>query len=254
MQIQILGGHGGQARGFSTTSFLIDSKLLIDCGAVTTSLSVDEQAKIDHILISHCHLDHTKDIAFLCDNCFGMRPTPFEVYSHQTVNRMIKTHLFNDVMWPDFSVLPNVKNPTIRFNDLEPEKKIQINDYGITPVKVQHPHDAMGFIIEKGDTAVLFTVDTGPTDRIWQIAREIKNLKAIFTEVSFPDALQKVATLSDHHTPQSLKEEMMKMPKDIPIILTHLKPGFREQIMQEVAHLGSSRLHVLEKDGETFNF
>lgn len=254
MKVQVLGGHGGQARGFSTTSFLIDDILLLDCGAVTTSLSVEDQARIENILISHCHLDHTKDIAFLCDNCFGMKPQPFEVHSHRTVNQLIKTHIFNDVLWPDFSVLPSVDEPTVHFNDLAPEKTVKIGDYEITPVPVSHPNDAMGFIIEKDRKAILFTVDTGPTERIWELGKRNKNIKAIFTEVSFPNSLQKVATLSDHHTARTLQQELGKMPADVPVILTHLKPAFTERIMNEVNELGEPRLRVLQRDGEIFNF
>ena len=93
MRIQVLGGHGGLARGFSTTSFLINDELLIDAGAVASTLSVTEQSRIDHILISHSHLDHIKDLAFICDNCFGLRKTPFQVYTHATVKKILKEHL-----------------------------------------------------------------------------------------------------------------------------------------------------------------
>lgn len=254
MRIQILGGHGGLAPGFSTTSFLINDELLIDAGAIASTLSVDEQSKIDHILISHSHLDHIKDLAFICDNCFGMRKKPFEVYTHETTKNIIKNHLFNETIWPDFSILPNEKNPTIRFHAVKPLETFSIERYRIMPVKVQHPNDAMGFIVEEGDSAVVFTVDTAATDEIWKKAKEMKNLKAIFTEVSFPNALQSVALLSDHHTPQSLKAEISKMPKDIPIILTHLKPNFREVLFKEVSELKESRIQMLEKDGMIFNF
>ncbi len=254
MRIQVLGGHGGQALGFSTTSFLINDELLIDAGSVTAMLTVEQQSKIDHILISHSHLDHIKDLAFMCDNCFGMRPRPFQVYTHETVKKILKDHLFNETIWPDFTILPNEKNPTIQINAIKPEKTITINQYKITPIKVQHPNDAMGFIIEEGDSSVLFTMDTAATERIWQVAREKKNLKAIFTEVSFPNSLKGVAIASDHHTPNSMKVELSKMPLDIPVILTHLKPNFREVIMREVSDLHESRLRVLVKDGEVFNF
>jgi ribonuclease BN (tRNA processing enzyme) len=254
MKIQVLGGHGGLAKGFETTSFLIDGKLLIDAGAVASVLSVAEQTKIEHILISHCHLDHTKDLAFICDNCFGLREKPFEVYTHQTVKDIIKTHLLNDILWPDFSVLPSAEKPTIRFHAIEDEKEFQLGEYLITPVKVNHAHDAMGFIITKGESSVMLTLDTGPTERIWEFAKKAKNLRAIFTEVSFPNALKKVAEISQHHTPLSIHSEMSKMPKDIPIILTHLKPNYREDIMQELKVLGEKRIRVLEKDGEIFNF
>jgi ribonuclease BN (tRNA processing enzyme) len=254
MKIQVLGGHGGLAHGFFTTSFLIDDKLLIDAGAVALSLPIDKQVNIDHILISHCHLDHIKDLAFLCDNCFGLKTSPFLVYTHKTVKSIIKAHLLNDVVWPDFTILPTPEKPTIIINAIEEEKKIQINDYYVTPVKVKHAHDAMGFIIESEESAVLFTLDTGPTEKIWQFAREIKNLKAIFTEVSFPNRLSDVAEVSEHHTPESMKKEMVKMPKLIPIILTHLKPNYYEEIVKEVNELNDSRIHVLSKDGEIFHF
>lgn len=254
MKIQVLGGHGGLAKGFSTTSFLIDDIFLIDAGSVANTLSIEEQTKIDHILISHCHLDHTKDLAFLSDNCFGLKDKPFEVHTHQTVKDIIKNHLLNDILWPDFTKLPNAEKPTLRINAIEENKTIKIGGYEVTPVKVQHAHDAMGFLIEKEGTAVLFTLDTGPTEEIWKVAKKNKNLKAIFTEVSFPNSLEKVATLSDHHTPTTLGEELPKMPKDVPIILTHLKPNYREQILLELKELKEDRIRVLEKDGVTFNF
>lgn len=254
MKIQVLGGHGGLAKGLGTTSFLIDEKLLLDAGAVASTLSVEEQTRIDHILISHCHLDHIKDLAFICDNCFGLRQKPFEVYTHATVKKIIKEHLLNNVIWPDFTTLPNTSNPTMRIHDVPEEKTFELGDYKITPVKVNHDYDAMGFIIEKGSSAVLFTVDTGPTERIWEIGKKIKNLKAIFTEVSFPNELQGVADVSHHHTPRTILEELSKMPTEIPIILTHLKPNYRKDILNEMEKSGNKRIKILEKDGEVFHF
>lgn len=254
MKIQVLGGHGGLARGALTTSYLIDDKLLIDAGAVAATTSIEQQVKIEHILISHCHLDHIKDLAFICDNCFGLRQAPFEVYTHETVSKMIKAHLLNDIIWPDFTKLPNTEKPTMRFHPLENGKTVQIGDYKVTGVKVTHAHDAMGFIVESNGTAVLLTLDTGPTDAIWKVARETKNLKAIFTEVSFPNKLQKVADVSEHHTSETMKSELKKMPPQVPVILTHLKPNFRKEIMEELKGLNEDRIRVLEKDGEIFHF
>lgn len=254
MKVQVLGGHGGQAKGYSTTSFLVDDFLLIDAGAVTGALSVEEQLKIDHILISHSHLDHIKDLAFLSDNCFGLRSKPFEVYTHETVNRIIKTHLLNDIVWPDFTVLPSKENPTIRINSIEEEKTLFLGEHSITPVKVHHAQDALGFIVERENSSILFTLDTGPTERIWEVAKRFRNLKAIFTEVSFPNRLSQVAEASEHHTPSSLKVELPKMPPEIPVILTHLKPNYRNEIKEEIKEIGESRVRILERDGESFSF
>jgi ribonuclease BN (tRNA processing enzyme) len=254
MKIQVLGGHGGNVKGFETTSFLIDSTLLVDAGAVAGTLSCEDQRKIDHILITHTHLDHIKDLAFLSDNCFGLRTKPFEVYTHQTVHQAIKKHLLNDVIWPDFTKLPSEQNPTIHFNDLIPNSTTKIGKYKITPVKVNHELDAMGFIIDDGEVSVIFSGDTGPTDELWTIAHTQKNLKAIFTEVSFPNSLHSVAVASKHHTASSLKEDLKKMPPGIQIILTHLKPNYKAQVEKEVLALGEPRLHVLRHDGEEFRF
>ncbi len=254
MKIQVLGGHGGLAKGFATTSFLIDNKLLIDAGALAATLSIEEQTKIENILISHCHLDHIKDLAFMCDNCFGLKSEPINVHTHATVRDVIKKHLLNDIIWPDFTKLPNAENPTMKIHAIDPEKEITLGEYKVTPVKVKHALDAMGFIIEKGSTAVLFTLDTGPTEKIWEIARSKKNLKAIFTEVSFPSSLAKVAEISEHHTPVSMANEIPKMPAGIPIILTHLKPNYRKEILSELAKLKEDRIRVLDRDGESFTF
>jgi cAMP phosphodiesterase len=221
---------------------------------VAETLSIEEQAKIDHILISHSHLDHIKDLAFICDNCFGMKNIPFQVYTHQTVKNIIMSHLFNDTVWPDFTTLPSKENPTIEFHSLTPELPFILERYKIIPVKVQHPNDAMGYIIDDGKSAILFTVDTASTERIWEVAKSVKNLKAIVTEVSFPNSLSKVAMASDHHTPATLKLELEKMPKDIPVILTHLKPNFRDELFAEIIALKEPRLKLLESDGEVFNF
>ncbi|MGB0454658.1 MAG: MBL fold metallo-hydrolase [Bacteriovoracaceae bacterium] len=254
MLVRIIGGHGGVSPGFRNTSYLIDGKLLIDAGSCASGIHIDEQVLIDNILISHSHLDHISDLAFLADNCFGLKDKPFEIHTNRPVKEAIMTHLLNDVIWPDFSALPNKENPTLRFNDIESEKTIELGGYEITPVRVNHPGEALGFIIQKKDVAIVFTQDTGPTDRIWQIAKGFKNLKAIFTEVSFPNKLEKVAVDSQHHTPNSMKEEILKMPEDVPIFLGHLKPNYQTLLYQEIEAIGCERISLLGSDDTSYMF
>lgn len=254
LQVRIIGGSGGVTDSTSATSYLIDDSLLIDAGSAATGLSISEQVKIDHILISHAHLDHTKDLAFICDNCFGMRSDPFQVHTHKSTKDAIKKHLFNEVIWPDFSELPNKENPTIVFNEIVAEKELTLGKYKVMPVHVEHPGDAMGFIVTKDDTSVLFTQDTRATDKIWELAKNYKNLKAIFTEVSFPNKLQGIADASDHHTPSTMKEELKKMPKDIPVYLGHLKPNYHAELISEIHHLREPRIQIMDKDQLKFKF
>ena len=254
MLVRIIGGHGGVSPGFRATSYLIDGKLLLDAGSVASGIQIEEQANIDHILISHSHLDHISDLAFLADNCFGMKTRPFEIYANSPVREAIKTHLLNDVIWPDFTMLPTKENPTLRIHDINPGKELILDDYKILPIPVNHSPGALGFIIERKNVSVIFTQDTGPTDLIWEYAQKVKNLKAIFTEVSFPNALSKVAADSFHHTPATMKEEIKKMPKEIPIFLGHLKPNFQSQLFKEIAEIGDERITILGSRDTSYIF
>lgn len=254
MLVRIIGGHGGVSPGFRATSYLIDGKLLLDAGSVASGIQIEEQSNIDHILISHAHLDHISDLAFLADNCFGMKGRPFEIYANAPVREAIKTHLLNDVIWPDFTVLPTKENPTLRIHDIRPEMQLVLGDYRILPVPVNHSTGALGFIIERKNASVIFTQDTGPTDKIWEYARDVKNLKAIFTEVSFPNSMARVAQDSQHHTPATMKEEIKKMPKDVPIFLGHLKPNYQSQLFKEIAEIQDERITILGSSDTSYVF
>lgn len=254
MIVRIVGGHGGVSPGFKNTSYLIDGKLLIDAGSVASGLHIDEQVHIDHILISHSHLDHISDLAFLADNCFGLKGRPFEIYSSHETRSSIMKHMLNDEIWPDFTKLPNEKDPTLRFHTVPTGGTVELGPYKVTMIKVNHPAGGHGFIIEKNGSSLLFTQDTGPTDAIWEAAKKCENLKAIFTEVSFPNALQGVATASFHHTPQTLNEELKKMPADVPVFLGHIKPNFQNQLNDEVDALSHDRITLLSSDDVSFVF
>lgn len=253
MRVKIIGGHGGVTKTSLATSYLINDELLIDAGSVAHGLELSAQEKIEYILISHAHLDHIKDLAFLCDNFFG-RKKPFEVYLHQTTHQAIKNHLFNDIIWPDFSVLPSREKPTIRFNEVRVEQSFFLGEYKVTAVHVNHPGNAIGFIIEHKDKTLIFTQDTASTERIWQIAKDINNLKGIFTEVSFPNSMQEVANVSFHHTPNTLKEELLKIKHKVPIYIGHLKPTNQQELIQEIEMIKDSRLHIMEEDDLILNF
>lgn len=254
MLVRIIGGHGGVGPGFRATSYLIDGKLLIDAGSCATHLQNEEQLALENILISHAHLDHIKDLAFLCDNCFAQKPTPFEVWSNETILGAIKTHLLNDIIWPDFTKLPSQEKPTMRFNKIVAGEFIDLGAYRILPIHVNHQGNAMGFIVEKSGISLLFTQDTGPTEKIWEAGKAAKNLKAIFTEVSFPNELEKVARDSQHLTPQLLKNEIKKMPLNVPIFLGHLKPHFQAKIFEQVESLAEPRLSIMGMSDTNYQF
>ncbi len=254
MKIEFLGAQGGVASGFNATSFLVNDDLLIDAGSVASTLAVERQALIKYIFLTHSHLDHIKDLAFLCDNCFVTREHTFEIFGHSTTIINLKNHLFNDAIWPDFSVLPNLENPAIRYNTFVPEDEVIVGKYKITPITVNHPGDAVGFLVEFEGKTILFSGDTSQTSRIWEFANQAKNLQAIVTEVSFPNSMIGVAKASYHHTAETFAEEYTKMPKGVPIYLTHLKPTYQDQIISEIRKLGIDGVNIIHHDGKILNF
>ena len=68
MLLEILGCHGGSVPKRRLPSFLINGHVLLEAGSVTSALPLGAQAGIEHVLISHAHLDHTVGLAFLVDN------------------------------------------------------------------------------------------------------------------------------------------------------------------------------------------
>jgi len=119
MPIRVLGCSGSIAAGSRTTAFLLDDDVLIDAGTGVGDLALDELARIDHIVISHSHLDHVLAIGLLADSVLRLRLSrgrpPIQVHALEATVQALKTHVFNGVIWPDFTALPDRERPVLRF-------------------------------------------------------------------------------------------------------------------------------------------
>ena len=251
MKIRVLGCHGSQLPNYNTTSFLLGQNILLDAGTVTTVLSLKEQLKIDYVFITHAHLDHVRDITFLADNIFFQhRKRPLVIVSTKGILASIHRHLFNNVIWPDFSKIPNAKAPLVKFQTIVPGKKRTIGDLQITTIDLNHVVETVGYVIEFKGKAVMFLGDTGPTREAWQIAQKTKGLQAIFIETSLPDSMKDVADITRHLTPSSLQAELKKLKGKKPdIYLYHMKLSYQEVIRKEVAAIKDRKIHIIE-DGQ----
>lgn len=233
------------APGFQTTSFLLNQSILIDAGSAATSLSLPEQRKIDSIFISHSHLDHIKDICFLADNVFTFRRKPIELISTFEILDILRKHIFNNKIWPDFTTISNGHCPILSYRPIE--KSAQIGPIEVQIYPVHHPVPAVGFIVrDKGKNSILITGDTGPTDLLWEEANKEKHLKAVLTEIAFPNRLQKVAEAAGHFTPQMFDAEMSKLKKDVPLLIYHLKPEYLGELKKEIKELKIPKLKLLK--------
>jgi cAMP phosphodiesterase len=251
MEVRILGCYGGELPGYRFCSFGIDGRLLLDAGAVTSVLRLSEQRRICNILVTHSHLDHIKDIPFLAANLAGERfHQPINILSIPPVIEEIKSHLFNGALWPDFTSLPTVESPVLKFMPIEPTKDIPLQGFTIRAIPVNHTVPAVGFIIRKEHSTILYTGDTGPTERIWEEASEIEDLKAVLVESSFPNRLKGTAESSGHMTPRILKGELKKLArKDVPILLAHMKPQYLNLLRKEVGSINHPKVSFLEQGG-----
>jgi len=240
MDFRVLGSFGGDSPDCRMTSFLIDGAVVVDAGAITRALTIDEQRKIRHVLISHTHMDHTATLPFLIENIFGTHPEPVSIYCAKQVMGAVRRHLFNNDTWPDFTRIPDHVEPSVRFHEIVAEEPFTITDLPsgdmeITAIPVDHIVPTTAFLIRQGSSRIIFTSDTGPTERVWQVANEPPNLKAVITECSFPNRLQAVADISLHLTPKTLAGELAKLNSDIPVLIYHFKPPYIDELRAELA-------------------
>ncbi|MFO0674757.1 MAG: 3',5'-cyclic-nucleotide phosphodiesterase [Polyangiaceae bacterium] len=248
MELRVVGCHGGETPRHRTSAFVLDDRLAIDAGSLTSGLELKAQCALEAVLVSHAHLDHIRDLATIADNRVQNGCKPLLVCGARPTLSLLKKHFFNDKLWPDFSVIPTAEKPTIRYVELKPEAVSEIAGYRVRCIAVSHTIDSYAFIVEspKGG-AIAYSGDTGPTDRIWEVLNDTPNLRAMLMEVSFPNREQRIATVSGHHTPQTLAVDLKKLTlsRDVPFLLYHIKPSFQHEVEKECAKLKGVDLTIV---------
>lgn len=253
MRVQALGCFGGEMYGCRLTCLLIDGELLLDSGSVTAGLSLDDQAAINYVLISHAHISHVAGLAYLADNLFGVRSHPLEIWSIQPVIDQMKAHLFNGTVWPNFSILPSAQQPTVSFHTLSEGRPQRIGRYEVTAVGVHHTIEAAGYVISDGASSVLYQGDSGPTTELWRVANRIAKLDAVVVETSFPNRFGDHAVRTGHLTPELLRAELAKLKIQAAVYAQHMKPQYFSEIVGELAALSDPTVLPLDQ-GKTYHF
>jgi cAMP phosphodiesterase len=249
MRIKVLGCHGGVVSNYQTSCYWINEAFLIDAGSVCSALSLEDQGRITDVLITHPHLDHIKDLAFLFENTYSPHSPPVRLRSSAAILEDVHRHLFNDVIWPDFSKISNEKGEMLQF--LPFKDKLTLGDCEIVMCPVSHPGHAVGFIIDDGKKQVVFTGDSGPTEKLWKLVNKLPNLAAIFTEISFPTRMNALATASGHFAVEPLLDELGKIhDKEVPIYISHFKPMFFEELLEEYHSKAPNRMRLLHQNDE----
>jgi 3',5'-cyclic-nucleotide phosphodiesterase len=252
MQLRVLGCHGGETPKHRTSSFLIGDTLAIDAGAITSGLSLDEQARIDSVLVSHPHMDHIRDLATLADNRCQQGGSTLDIVGVPATIEALRIHFFNDLIWPDFTKIDAKDGPTVRFVEVHPNRVAEVNGYEVTPVMVNHTVDTSAFIIRQNASSIVYGGDTGPTDELWTRINALDDLQALMMEVSFPNDESELAFQSRHLTPNTLSTELgkLELSEELPILLYHIKPTFEAKVLRELAGIRGRNLQILELEDE----
>ena len=216
-------------------SLLVDDVLAIDAGAITSSLSLEEQRKIKALLLTHQHYDHVWDVPALAMSLFLGGATT-RIYSIPAALDVLARNLLNDEIYPDFRKKP-AQNPTLSFSVIEPHKAELIEGYTVLAVPVSHGVPTVGYQVTAADgKAVFYTGDTG--SGLAECWRQVSP-QLLIIEVTASEKYIEWATRAGHLTPALLKQELASFQEVrgyLPQVLAiHMNPDLEEEIAAEVA-------------------
>lgn len=233
---------------------IVDQDVVIDAGTGVGDLSVSELALIDHVFITHSHLDHVASLPFLLDTVSWFRDRPVTLYAAQATLDTLREHLFNWKLWPDFSVIPNAERPALRYQAIELGETVDLGGRRITAVPANHVVPAVGFHIDSGAGSLVYTGDTTTNDALWPVVNRIANLRYLIIETALSDRERDLAVVSKHLCPALLADELGKLASSPEIYITHLKPREAEVIMDEIAARAGRRKPRMLANNQVFDF
>jgi len=254
MRLRVLGCSGGISQGLRTTSMLLDDDILIDAGTGVGDLSLEEMRRVDHVFLTHSHLDHVTSLPFLLDSVGGMRDSPVIVHALDETISILKEHVFNWKLWPDFSQLPTPEKPYVRFEPIGVGETVELDGRKITALPAHHTVPAVGYLLDSGQASLAFSGDTMDCQAFWDVLNGIGNLRYLLIETTFSDKENGVAHASRHYFPGLLARQLPKLKQAVEIYITHLSPGEQERIMGEVFAAVSGTSPKMLDHGHIFDF
>ncbi len=234
MKLTVLGCSGGIGSGRHTTCLKVDDDVLIDAGSGLTTLDFEQLQAIDHVFITHAHLDHVLGLPLLLDSVGDLRDSPVTVHALPEVLDVLSTHLFNWKLWPDFRAIPSAETPWLRFEPLGLGEAFTLKGRAFRPLPANHVVPACGMHIATHTGSLAFSGDTTHSDALVAALNAIPDLRHLIIETSFENALVEIAKVSKHHWPDSLAAELKRLDIAPEVWITHLKPGNEAAIMNEL--------------------
>jgi ribonuclease BN (tRNA processing enzyme) len=254
MRLTVLGCSGGFGAGLRTTALLIDHDVLIDAGTGVGDLSVEQLARIDHVFLTHSHLDHVCSIPFLADTVGSLRDKPLVVHAPEETIAALRGHLFNGVLWPDFTRLPSPDAPYLRLEVVAPGQPVSLNGRRFSALPASHAVPAVGYWLDSGAASLVYTGDTGPNPALWEAVNAIANLEHLIIETAFCDREHALALKARHLCPRLLASELAQLTRPAQIHITHLKPADSDITMREIAHAAGQYRPQMLRHGQIIDF
>ncbi len=251
MKIQLLpstfDGHGQATLDQRLTCYLIDDCVTVDAGSIAIALTAEQRANVHDIIVTHVHMDHIASLPIFIDDLFPTLKRPMRVYATAEVIERLERDVFNWNVYPRFSELKNQFGPVMEYVEIPLSGTFKVAHLTVTAVPVNHIVPTIGVVISDGKKTVAFSSDTAETDEFWKVVNRMKHVDALLIEASFPNSMAKLAEVSRHFTPESLGAELHKLSHNgLDILAVHLKPAYRETIIQELKALGIPKLKVMD--------
>lgn len=237
MRIQVLGCDGGIGGPLRTSALLLNDDVLLDAGTGVGELTLSQLLAIEHVFVTHAHVDHIASLPLLLDAVIARRPRPITVYATDENLRALQTHIFNWSVWPDFTRLPSPDSPSMCFSQLEVGKTVDLGSCRITPIPANHTIPTVGFHLENGGASLAYCGDTTTCNSLWAALNAIDSLKYLIIETAFDDSKLQLAKRAGHLCPTLLAAELEKLQRPAEIFVSHMKPGLSETIMREITRL-----------------
>jgi cAMP phosphodiesterase len=245
------GGIGGSER--QTTCYLLNDSVLIDAGTGLGTLSLEAMAGINHVVLTHAHLDHIACLPLLVDSVAGMRSAPLQVWALPEVIAILRAHIFNNHIWPDFTVIPDAVHPFMQLKPLCTDG-LDIGGLHFTPLPALHGIPACGYRVSRGNVTLAFSGDTSDCAAFWEAVIEDTAITAVIVECSYPSTMATLADLSMHMHAGALAQRLGELPAKVASVVIHRKPGFEDAIAAELSKALTGRDLRLPQPGEVYQF
>lgn len=233
MKVRVLGCSGGIGGERHSTSLLVDDDILIDAGTGVGRLSLEEMGRIDHLFVTHAHLDHILTLPLLLDSVGVGRAAPLQVHALPGVIEILKAHIFNGQVWPNFAHIP-AERPLMNYAPLAVGQPVRLGGREVTAIPACHGRPAVGYMLRGEAGSLIFSGDTTSHSSLFDIANATDDLRHFIVEASFANEHQDIAVVSDHYCPACLLPDLVQLKPGVPVWITHLKPGGEIAIMAEL--------------------